>query len=191
MLNKLKEATGELHTEIEKDNLARLIISNEISLEEYKLLLLQNYIAYAITEPAIARYLDHYEIHMTPQLLKDLDQLEVNSMLPAGVREMYRVVNRAEALGAAYVVEGSALGGMMISKELKNCRALDPIETHYFFNGKRENVKSWNAFTKFIKKQEFTQLEEIQAIDKAKETFVFFGEVFKSTKLASRSSEDL
>jgi heme oxygenase (biliverdin-IX-beta and delta-forming) len=184
MLTKLKGATEELHREIEKENLASLIISNEISLEEYKLLLLQNYIAYAVTEPCIAKYLDHYEIYKTPRLLRDLDQLGVISELPAGAKENFHIKNRAEALGAAYVVEGSSLGGMIISKQIKNCPSLAEIEEHHFFNGDRENVKSWNSFSKFIKKQEFTPLEEIHAIDKARETFIFFGEIFKSTKLA-------
>lgn len=185
MLTKLRDATGDLHREIEKDNLAALIVSNEISKEDYKLLLLQNYIAYAVTEPCIAKYLDHYEIQKTPRLLKDLEQLDVITILPARVRETFRIVNRAEALGAAYVVEGSALGGMIIAKQIKNCPSLQEIEDHHFFNGNRENVKSWNAFTKFLKKQEFTPLEEIHAIDKAKETFLFFGEIFKTTKLVS------
>src|SRR5690606_22813112 len=185
MLTKLKNATEVLHREIEKDNLAALIISNKISLEEYKLLLLQNYIAYSVTEPAIAKHLDHYKIQKSPRLLRDMDHLGVICTPNPKLREMFRIINRAEALGAAYVVEGSALGGMMISKQIPNCPGLTEIPEHHFFNGDRENVKSWNAFSKFIKTQDFTALEEIQAIDKAKETFIFFGDVFKSTKLAS------
>ncbi len=182
-LTKLREATEDLHREIEKDNLAALIVSNEISIEEYKLLLLQNYIAYAITEPSIAKYLDHYKIHKTPRLLLDLEHLGISSTLPVKARESFRIVNRAEALGAAYVVEGSALGGMVIAKQIKNCPALLEIQDHYFFNGNRKNINSWNAFSKFVKKQEFTPLEEIHAIDKAKETFVFFGNIFRTTKI--------
>src|SRR5690606_9531551 len=185
MLTKLKNATEELHREIEKDNIAGLIISNEISLEDYKLLLLQNYIAYSITEPAIAKYLNHYKIQKSPRLLKDLDQLGIICTPPPQLKEMFRIINKAEALGAAYVVEGSALGGMMISKQIPNCAALSNIQSHNFFNGDRENIKSWNAFSKFLKKQEFTALEEIQAIDKAKGTFLFFGEVFKTIRQVS------
>lgn len=185
MLIKLKAATEELHREIEKENLAGLIISNEISLEEYKLLLLQNYSAYAIAEPMIAKYLDTYQVHKSPLLLQDLEQLGVNCTIPIRLREMFRIVNKAEAFGAAYVVEGSALGGLLISKQIDNCPALTGIGNHYFFNGKRENIKSWNAFSKFLKMQEFTPLEEIQAIDKAKDTFVFFREVFRTTSLVS------
>lgn len=183
MLIKLKAATEELHKEIEGGNLASLIISHEISLEQYKLLLLQNYYAYAITEPLIAKHLEIYQVHKTPILLQDLEQLGVNSSIPIPLRDKFRIINKAEAFGAAYVVEGSVLGGMMISKEIVNCTALSGIGNHYFFNGNRENVKSWNAFSKYLKQQEFTPLEEIQAIDKAKDTFIFFGEVFKSTTL--------
>ena len=183
MLTKLKQATEDLHREIEKDNLATLIISNKISVEEYKLLLLQNYISYAVTESSIAKYLANYEIHKTPRLLRDLEYLGVKYSITLRVRETLRIVNQAEDLGAAYVVEGSAVDGMVIAKEIKNCQALDVIKDHHFFNGNRKNVKSWNTFSKFLKEQEFTSLEEIHAIDKAKETFLFFGEVFKTTKL--------
>ena len=154
MLTKLKNATEDLHREIEKDNLAALIISNKISLEEYKLLLLQNYIAYSVTEPAIAKYLDNYEAQKAPRLLRDIHQLGVTCTPNPKLREMFRIINRAEALGAAYVVEGSALGGMMISKQIPKCPGLNEVREHHFFNGDRENVKSWNAFSKFLKKQE-------------------------------------
>ena len=50
MLQTLREQTATLHKEIEKDNTAGLIMDHSITLEEYKLLLLQNYLAYKIVE---------------------------------------------------------------------------------------------------------------------------------------------
>ncbi|MCM4158720.1 biliverdin-producing heme oxygenase [Antarcticibacterium flavum] len=183
MLNKLREATEVLHKEIEKDNLAGLIISNKITLEEYKLLLLQNYIAYAVTEQEIALRLPSYDAVKFPQLEKDLILLNVIIPPLDGFKEKFTVKNEAEAYGAAYVVEGSALGGMLIAKELPNCPSLAAIEKHSFFNGNRQNINGWKEFCKNIKNRKFSSAEEEMAVQKARETFLFFSEIFNQVKL--------
>ena len=183
MINKLKEATAQLHKEIEKDNLAALIMNHNISLKEYELLLLQNYVAYKVTEVALMRKLPNYSESKSQRLLEDLDNLNIDASIAKEYFNKFIITNKAEALGAAYVVEGSSLGRMMIAKEIKNCEALSHIASHHFFNGDRGDVKSWNSFSKTLKREIFTPLEEIQAIDKAKETFLFFGEVFNTVKI--------
>ncbi len=182
-MNKLREATSQLHQDIEKDNLAGRIMAHDISLEEYKLLLLQNYVAYKVTEKALKKNLKNYRGEKAERLEEDLKNLKLDTSIATAYNEKFTILNRAEALGAAYVVEGSSLGGMIIAKEIKNCPALSQISSHSFFNGDRNNVKSWNVFSKSLKKENFTQEEELQAINKAKETFLFFGEVFNTVKL--------
>jgi heme oxygenase (biliverdin-IX-beta and delta-forming) len=184
MLNRLREETEVLHREIEKENLAGLIISHEISLQEYKLLLLQNYLAYAVTENEIAAHLPSFEPVKSRQLLKDLEQLDVTIPSIENYTDSYHIKNEAEALGAAYVVEGSAMGGMLISRELENCQALSQIEEHFFFNGKRQNINGWKSFCKTLKNKEFSDAEEQQAVEKAKDTFHIFSRIFSDTSLA-------
>jgi heme oxygenase (biliverdin-IX-beta and delta-forming) len=188
MLNKLREETEILHREIEKDNLAALIISHEISLGEYKLLLLQNYIAYAVTENEISSHLSHFEPVKSVQLLKDLENLQISIPPFEKYYADFIITNEAEAYGAAYVVEGSAMGGMLIAKELEHCPALSGIEEHFFFNGKRQNVNGWKAFTKSLKKKEFSEREEILAVNKAKETFRIFARIFDDAGLKNNNS---
>ena len=183
MINKLKEATTPLHEEIEKENLAARIMSHDITEEEYKLLLLQNYVVYTVMETALTKKLANYTGDKSQRLEKDLLNLNIDYSIVREYRDKFILTTKAEAMGAAYVVEGSSLGGMMIAKEIKNCDALSHIKSHHFFNGDRSNVKSWNSFSKTLKQEIFTPLEEIQAIDKAKETFIFFGEVFNTVKL--------
>ncbi|QED36570.1 biliverdin-producing heme oxygenase [Antarcticibacterium arcticum] len=185
MMNKLREATAQLHREIEKDNLAGRIISHDISLEEYKLLLLQNYVAYAVTEGALEKNLKNYRGDKAKRLEQDLFNLGLDTSIANEFSNKFSLSNRAEALGAAYVVEGSSLGGMLIAKELENCNALSSVVSHSFFNGDRNNIKSWNSFSKSIKQEKFTPQEETMAIAKAKETFLFFGEVFSTVQLES------
>ncbi|MFD1096276.1 biliverdin-producing heme oxygenase [Salegentibacter chungangensis] len=179
MINRLREDTASLHKQIEKDNLASRIMDHKISLEEYKLLLLQNYLAYSIVEDAISPYYKSPEANRVKRLQRDLFNLNIDpTEALVQFQDAFKCTCKSEALGAAYVIEGSALGGMFIAKELENCEQLKEIEEHHFFNGDRNNVKPWNRFLKDIKSEAFTQDEEDRAAEKAKETFSFFGDIF-------------
>ena len=46
-----------MHTDIEKDNTANKIMDHSISLEDYKLLLFQNFLAYKAAESEIEKFL--------------------------------------------------------------------------------------------------------------------------------------
>ena len=116
MLNKLREATKALHEALEGQNLANKIMDHSITEEEYKLLLLQNFAAYAATEDSIAQYLNDYTSTKTDAIRLDLASLGIDK---AETSLEFHCDNEAEAVGAAYVVEGSAMGGLMIGKELK------------------------------------------------------------------------
>ncbi len=175
MLNRLREETEILHREIEKDNLANKIMDHSISLEEYSLLLLQNYIAYERAEAEIANHLESYKSEKTSRLHEDLKNLGVSD---CQYEIHFSCKNEAEAIGAAYVIEGSAMGGMLIGKEIKNCSSLESLPQQYFFNGERSSMNGWNSFLKMLRSREFTETEIEQATEKAKETFKLFGRAF-------------
>ena len=173
---RFKEATKELHRQVEEENLARYIMDHTIDLETYRLLLFQNYLAYKTTERAIAVYIDGYKGNKHQQLEKDLKHFEVPEI---SLDTDFTCRSLAEAFGAAYVVEGSALGGMVIAKNINKCAGLSSVETHYFFNGNRDNLRVWNDFKKQLSHQDFSEKEEQQATEKAKDTFRFFRKVFQ------------
>lgn len=183
MLNNLRNATKELHEELEKENLAGQIISHEISLKNYKLLLLQNYISYKVTETEISKFIPSYKSAKSDKLAKDLETLNVDKSIAKEFQQKFKISSYEEALGAAYVVLGSALGGVYISKELPNCPALKDISKPNFFNGDRGGVKSWNKFVKELKAEDFTEIQIEEASKKARETFEFFRLVFKETAI--------
>lgn len=176
MTGKFKEATGELHQQVEEENLARFIMDHSIDLETYRLLLLQNYLAYKKTETAIGGFVNGYKGTKHQQLARDLENLQIPK---SEVDIPFSCNSLAEAFGAAYVVEGSALGGMVLAKNISRCSGLSTIKTHYFFNGNRDNLEAWNSFKKSLSEQHFSENEERQAIQKAKDTFRFFREVFR------------
>lgn len=181
MIKRFREATEQLHRDIEKENAAAKIIDHSITPQEYKLLLLQNYIAYKVTEDEIAKYLPGEGVPKHHRLKNDLDYLKVDTSVSEQYKDRFTCNSHAEALGAAYVVEGSALGGMVIAKELKQCVNLHGLEASHFFNGDRNNIKSWNTFKKQLETTYLTEEEAAAATEKAKETFRFFGKVFRLT----------
>lgn len=189
MISKLREETTQLHREIEKDNLAGLIINHSITLDQYKTLLLQNYISYKVVENSILPFLKDFDTNKSDQLLKDLHSLNVDPLILREFEDAIACNNRVEALGSAYVLEGSVLGGMMIAKELKECKELAEIKTHNFFNGNRSNVSGWKKFLKMLKSEEFSEGEKMQAANKAKETFKFFGDVFSNVSINNINSQ--
>ena len=177
MIQKLKEKTHELHEQVEAQNLANQIMDHSIDLETYKLLLLQNFLAYKATETAIKQFLPGFNGRKHQQLQQDLEQLGVTSQT-FSINDIFECHSKAEALGAAYVVEGSALGGMLLAKNLRKCEQLASVDQHHFFNGDKENLKEWNSFKALIEQYEFSQAEEIEALEKAPETFRFFKSIF-------------
>lgn len=179
MLTRLREATQELHTQIEHENLANRIMDHSISLEEYKLLLLQNYLAYKITESEIKPHLSGWDSDKSSRLAKDLNNLKVETGITENFAQKFNVNNKFEALGAAYVLEGSALGGMQIAKELSACKALLDLPPQHFFVADRKSMEGWNIFLKRIRNTEFSEAETEQAAEKARHTFRLFREVFR------------
>lgn len=178
MLTKLREETRDLHEKLEGNNLATKIIDHSISLEEYEMLLYQNLLAYRKVENNIRQFLSFEDNSKTDQLKLDLRALGVREN-PAWDVE-FTCTNEAEAIGAAYVIEGSAMGGMMIGREIHNCKALKDLPKQHFFSGSREAAKSWNSFLKMLRKTCFTVEEIDAASEKAKETFQLFEKAFNT-----------
>ncbi|MDX1761949.1 MAG: biliverdin-producing heme oxygenase [Christiangramia sp.] len=175
ILTRLREETAELHKALEGENLANKIMDHSIRLEEYRNLLFQNYIAYKKAETEIAKFLP-LNFEKTEKLKTDLEF--IGSIETAPYLD-FSCKNEAEAIGAAYVIEGSAMGGMLIGKQIKNCDSLAELPDQAFFSGTRDSMKGWNEYLKFLRSREFSDAEIEDAAAKAKETFLLFREAFR------------
>lgn len=179
MIEKLRNETRVLHEEIEQENLANRIMEHTINNEEYKLLLLQNFFAYRSVENAIFECLPEMRPEKYLRLEKDLKALEI-SFSEISFTSNFSCDNEAEAFGAAYVVEGSALGGLLIAKNLKKCNELKDVEEFHFFNGDKNQLESWKGFKNALAARDFSEEEKQLAVNKAKETFMFFKKIFQT-----------
>lgn len=179
MLNSLREGTAQLHKRLEENNLANKIMDHSISLEEYKFLLYQNYLAYSSVEPKIAAFLPEQKLGKAENIKQDLYNLNVKLFEGAEVFD-FSCQNEAEAIGAAYVLEGSAMGGLMIGKELQECEIASILPEQLFFSGKRESATGFNQFLKMLRNRNFSEKEIDLAVSKAVETFKLFEKAFSA-----------
>ncbi|WP_177192136.1 biliverdin-producing heme oxygenase [Chitinophaga arvensicola] len=85
------------------------------------------------------------------------------------------VNNYAQALGAAYVLEGSTLGGIIIAKMISKQLGIPATAGFSFFNGYGEDtVEMWNKFRTFL--NDLPTAEHFAAAEAAKNTFLTFNE---------------
>ena len=71
--------------------------------------------------------------------------------LPAKPIEFPEILNTGQLIGLLYTIEGSTLGGQMISKNLSQIHNLTATQGARYFNGYGNNtVIFWDEFCKFV-----------------------------------------
>lgn len=180
VLEKLRLETTDLHQRLEDDNPAQAILNHSMDLDGYKSLLLQNYLAYKCMEDQIRPYLPQLSMDKTERLKTDLLGLGIapDTYLSHDTPE-FEIRTVAQAFGAAYVVEGSAMGGMVIAKHLKQCEALQELKQQHFFSGDKSSLTSWKHFKEELLRQEFDSGQKEELLAAAKEAYLVFEKFFQ------------
>ncbi|MFK8007950.1 MAG: biliverdin-producing heme oxygenase [Saprospiraceae bacterium] len=188
MLNFLKENTTSIHQQVEQDNLAKYILDHSISKDNYEKLLLQNYQFYKIIEEELILNKHHFAEAFYPFLtcsksdalgldLKNFGQKVSTLILPD---YNFNIQSSEEAVGALYVSEGSALGGLLIGKHLKKCPKLNFISRHNFFGNDAPIILSkWKNFKQTVEQHSAT-LDKDKTLSAAIKTFQLFGKIIQS-----------
>lgn len=180
VLEKLRQETAALHERLEDDNPAQAILNHTMDMDGYKSLLLQNYLAYRYMEGQIKMHLPQLSMDKTQRLEADLLDLGVSpdGYLSNDTPE-FEIQSEAQAFGAAYVVEGSAMGGMVIAKHLRKCEALQDLKQQHFFNGDKSSLTSWKHFKEELEARTFDPQQEEELLAAAKEAFLVFEKFFQ------------
>jgi len=180
ILDYLKEQTKGIHNDVEKTNLAKYIMDGSMSLAQYKIYLIQNYHSYKAVEDALVfnksiireslhSFINH---NKSNHLLKDLENLAVN------ITENPKTItfeSEVEAIAALYVIQGSMIGGNMISKKLRTCPELKDIDTHHFFDFcVKDSMKLWSSFKTTVNSSNFSEDQYNKALISAKKAFLCF-----------------
>jgi len=183
MLNYLREQTDLVHKEVENNNLAKYIIDHSITEEQYRQLLIQNFRAYKSIENAIIKrkhlicddLLIFVNSNKSDFLRKDLQQFPEITIDKIKTNRI-TIQNEAEIIGALYVIEGSMLGSLLLSRNIIECRNLKNIASHFFYSlhNQKEKTNNWRAFSDIINNKVFLESEKKRASLMAKEVFRLF-----------------
>ena len=139
-----------MHDETEVKLLSKKIFDQSYTLDDYKNLLIHNYRLISLYEPKIQNELEDYpdlKLDLRTKidaLKKDLGALGISTETEKPTQ--VHLQNKAEAFGALYVIEGSTLGGNVISKQLKKNQAFENVDFHYFGIYKENTGSMWQEF---------------------------------------------
>lgn len=154
----VKKETAFLHQEVEELLLPKL---NAIqSSEDYAAILQMFYGFFHPVEEAIQAYIsaaiipDIAKRRTALLVVDDLAYLEKSINL-LQCKALPQITDTAQAFGAMYVLEGSTLGGRMISKMLAKNPALSlpPVALNFFGGYKEETGSMWTAFIEVLNRQ--------------------------------------
>ena len=143
----IKETTRSVHTELEKALIPALKkISSPV---EYAEILKLFYGYFRPVETAVFQYIDQGDLpdistrRKSNWLESDLEQMKQD--LPVHRCENIPQINsRAGAWGALYVLEGSTLGGKIISKMIASRLPEDDLPLHFFQGYGDDTMHRWH-----------------------------------------------
>ncbi|HEY0676730.1 MAG TPA: biliverdin-producing heme oxygenase [Chitinophagaceae bacterium] len=174
----LKEATNESHAALEKLVIAKIRQTN--SSDRYLHLLEMFYGFYKPVEEQIdshidrAHFTDYSQRRKSEALLQDMHNLEAGSRLML-CQDLPSISDSVSCLGALYVLEGSTLGGSVISKLLKKELGDEAPEFFLFFNCYGDSARDmWYEFKEKLNSYTTNEAAHLKMIEAANETFVKF-----------------
>ncbi|RYG00257.1 MAG: biliverdin-producing heme oxygenase [Chitinophagaceae bacterium] len=147
----LKKNTAVAHLELERKMIP--LLKQISSKEDYVELLDFLYGYYQPLESKIKPFVTGINFHQhTPNIEKDIIELEPTHIFSGRVAEDVPDFNSAEkALGALYVLEGSTLGGQIISKMLAKQITGSSVNSFSFYNPYGDEThQKWSEFKKLL-----------------------------------------
>jgi heme oxygenase len=180
--DKLKEETKHNHQVLEKALVSQLKAIR--SPQEYAGLLKLFYGYFGGLETLINEAIDNSVLTDSGQRRKTRaianDILALGNDVPAKATgdDLPTIKNHLEALGALYVIEGSTLGGKIISKMMQQQLSLDKGLSFFLGYGDKTE-QMWDAFKQALNNQAQNPEQEAVVIAAANQTFLKFGEWFE------------
>ncbi|WP_025144796.1 biliverdin-producing heme oxygenase [Pedobacter jeongneungensis] len=180
--NLLRAETAENHKALESLMFVNEIMNNSLSIDQYKKLLMVNYIIHQKSENTLANMLDAdiaAALEMNSRLKlaaleKDLNYWGIDSLTLPGLNfELYLPQkNTAEVLGALYVLEGATLGGNVIKRHIlanPNFKDHEAGLNYYGVYGEELSTK-WKKFVSVLNER-VVETDYERCINSANQTF--------------------
>jgi len=177
LTEKIKVATLQYHQETEKILVGKM--KSMRSLADYADILKIFYGYFGGLEQQIDQYINtgnlsyYHERRKSAALADDLQALGTTLPQKASGNHLPVIEDALQAFGALYVIEGSTLGGQIISKMVQ--QHLGTNSGLSFFNGYGEETgKKWAEFQKMLNSVANTPDNEATVIAAANDTFLKF-----------------
>ena len=180
--DKLKEETKQNHQILEKALVSRLKAIR--SVPEYTAMLGLFYGYFGGLETLINKAIDTTQLpdskerRKTQAIANDIEELGANTPKKAYGDDLPRITNHLDALGALYVIEGSTLGGKIISKMMQQQLELGDKGLSFFLSYGDNTEAMWDSFKDALNTQAKNPEQEAVIIAAANQTFLKFGEWF-------------
>lgn len=180
ILQKLKTETKIQHEELER---VVNIMDQMFNMDDYRSLLGRFYRYYRSFEKKlpVARLkavgFDYEPRHKLPALASDLENLGVadHSNIYHAFDAVPDISTESKAFGSLYVVEGSTLGGQVITRHLKQHLDITSENGGAFFNSYGPNVgPMWKQFGESVTKFSEDRDSDDEIIQSARDTFESF-----------------
>jgi len=177
--NKIKEATLQNHQQTEKVLVGKM--KSMRSKQDYINLLNLFYGYFGGLELHIERYInvsnlaDYLQRRKTSAIADDIKALGAAVPALATDDELPVIDNYLKAFGAMYVIEGSTLGGKIISKMIQQHLHIEDGKGLSFFNSYGEQTEQmWASFKEILNDVAITAGDEAVITGAANETFLKF-----------------
>ncbi|MFD0795747.1 biliverdin-producing heme oxygenase [Mucilaginibacter litoreus] len=187
----LKEETRENHQQLEKMLIGKLKAVSGV--KDYADLLKYFYGYFGGLEDQINQAIDpdllpdNADRRKTQSIAEDIKALGETVPAKANSDTLPRIKNHLEALGALYVIEGSTLGGKIISKMMEQQLALNGAGLSFFTGYGDRTGQMWETFKQVLDQQAANPEQEAVVIAAANETFLKFGEWFARNKTVKQN----
>lgn len=164
----LRQATHLLHARLNDHPLLAGLLHSGSSLNYYLFLLTAYYEFYAALEASIEDCIvrediafSYHDRRKLPWIIEDLQYFEVDPKYPpycpSCPLKPFTIDSKAQLIGVLYTIEGSTLGGRIISRHLYQHFSLSADNGARFFSGYGDKTADyWHAFLNFADSLERT-----------------------------------
>lgn len=191
LAERLRHETRALHEQTEELLYSDSLRDSVLTPEQYRHLLQVHGLFHQNLEAAIDRNPVFFQAYnpdsrrKTPWLEADL--AELNVPLPAALPDPFAGWSPVELLGAAYVSEGSMLGGKVVFHHLQKSPELKPLlQSARFYRGYgSEALEKWKALGAILAEQPESDHDTI--VEAAANTFRAYHAIFRHTQAENRA----
>ncbi len=159
-MQRLRDSIMPLHDEAEKLRPLHKIPEKRVTLKEYKEILERLYGFVSVTEDVIRTKIDEQCVSLDYESRKRIGHMEKDLLFLGSSQESIEQIPRCkdishvgtlpDALGCLYLFEGSRLGGLVLSKSLREKFGFKDYRGYAYFGSNGSEVTSmWSSFKDF------------------------------------------